>query len=91
MIKNDRVRIGKTEIKLSPDEATVLKALSKAEGYVSRDDLNRLLGHEDKCGNLVDVYICRLRKKLEKVLGYRVISTVRGVGYKSERKFEYEK
>ena len=91
VIKNNRVRIGETEIKLSPDEATVLKALSKAEGYVSRDDLNRLLGHEEKCGNLVDVYICRLRKKLEKALGYRVISTVRGVGYKSERKFEYEK
>lgn len=91
VIKKDRVRIGDREIKLSPDEVTVLRALSETETLVSRDELSRLLGHEEKCGNLVDVYICRLRKKLEKPLGYRVITTVRGVGYKSERKFEYEK
>ncbi len=35
-------------------------------------------------GNSVEVYICKLRAKLEKPLGRRMILTVRGIGYRMD-------
>jgi len=68
-------------IPLTEIEATVLKALCENKGEaVSRERLNLLLGAQD--GNIVDVYICKLRKKLEDPEVSRVIYTVRGSGYK---------
>ena len=41
-------------------------------------------GYEVKASKIVDVYVCRLRAKIEKPLGRRMIRTVRGVGYTLE-------
>lgn len=93
LIIPDGVMINGKKIKLSAGELTTLCTLAEANGCVSRIDLASALGHSsaNDIGNLTDVYICRLREKLEGELGYRLITTVRGVGYKIERKFKYEK
>ena len=59
----------------------LLKLLcDNANEAVSREDMNKLFGAED--GNIAEVYICKLRKKLEEPLGKRLIYTVRSKGYK---------
>ena len=67
-------------IKLTGTEFLLLEILCKAEGEpVSRERIGKMLGESD--GNKVDVYICRLRKKLETPEGKRTIVTSRGRGY----------
>lgn len=67
-------------VKLSQTEIKVMEALCMAEGnVVAREQIMRLIG-ADK-GNISDVYICRLRKKLEGICGKRLIYTKRCVGY----------
>ncbi len=74
------------EIKLSKTEFAVLRELCTSNfAVVSRDRLKQLLGASD--GNIVDVYICSLRKKLELPTGKRIIYTQRGVGYSTALKF----
>ena len=65
---------------LSEYELKVLEYLCERAGNpVSREELTELLG---ACaGNICDVYICRLRKKLELGGERKVIYTVRGKGY----------
>ena len=65
---------------LSDYELKVFELLCERTGEaVSRDEINALLG---ACGgNIGDVYICRLRKKLEADGARRLIYTVRGKGY----------
>ena len=53
---------------------------------VRRDELMRLFGAEK--GNIADVYISRLRKKLEDPHGPRIIETVRGEGYRLKVKIK---
>ena len=68
-------------ITLSDHEMTILTRLCECSGEpVSREELNALLGASG--GNIADVYVCRLRKKLEDTDGRRVIFTVRSKGYK---------
>ena len=70
---------------LSEYEFRVFKALcEKAEVAVSREELNALLGARE--GNISDVYICHLRRKLEKGGERRIIHTVRGKGYMTHYK-----
>ena len=52
-----------------------------AEPVVPRAELATLLGGG---GNSVEVYVCKLRAKIEKPLGRRMIHTVRGKGYRLE-------
>ena len=67
---------------LTPAETAILDRLFSRRGEtVSREELSGLLGGG---GNSVEVYVCKLRAKLEKPLGRRMIITVRGVGYKME-------
>lgn len=67
-------------ISLTDNEYKVLSRLLSANGEaVSREELSALLGADG--GNIVDVYICRLRGKLEAPFGTRIIRTVRGKGY----------
>lgn len=67
-------------ISLTPTEASVMRALLRDRGTpVSREALSELIG--ESSANKLDVYICFLRRKLEKVTGLRVIRTVRGKGY----------
>lgn len=67
-------------ITLSDHEMKILTRLCEnAREPVSREELNALLGASS--GNIADVYVCRLRKKLEEIDGRRVIFTVRSKGY----------
>ena len=66
---------------LSDAEYAVLKLL--CENYpqpVSREVIGELFSNSN--GNISDVYICKLRKKLEEPLSQRLIFTVRSAGYK---------
>ena len=53
---------------------------------VSREMLRAALNSEsdEDDSNKTDVYICFLRRKLEHPLGLRLITTVRGKGYRLE-------
>lgn len=83
------VRYSDRYIQLSDCEMTVLQRLCKSCGEpVSREELNSLLGAQK--GNIADVYICRLRKKLEPEDGKRLIFTVRSRGYKIMADMEWE-
>lgn len=67
-------------IDLTESEWNVLMRLAKACGEaVSREALRELFGAID--GNITDVYICHLRRKLEEPFGEKIIRTVRGKGY----------
>ncbi len=76
------VFVGELCVKLSETELSILEYLCEAEGNtVSRADIMRLLQATD--GNISDVYICHLRKKLELTSGKRFIFTERGKGYRT--------
>ncbi len=67
-------------IQLTDGELRVLIRLGQSAGEpVSREELMALFGADG--GNIADVYICRLRGKLEDPEGTRLIRTVRGKGY----------
>ncbi len=48
---------------------------------VSREDIRRALQNGASGSNMPDVYICYLRKKLEKIAGSGALISVRGKGY----------
>ena len=78
-LNGNTVTIGDRRILLTPAEQAILSCLLSHSGRpVPRDTLSVLL---EGRGNSVDVYVCRLRAKIEKPLGRRMIETVRGVGY----------
>lgn len=82
------VRYKDRNIQLSDHELKLLERLCLSAGEpVSREELNRLLGAEK--GNIADVYICRLRRKLESG-DKRIIFTVRSRGYKIITDMEWE-
>ena len=86
---NDTVGYKGRSITLSDHEMTILTRLCECSGEpVSRDELNALLGASG--GNIADVYVCRLRKKLEDTDGRRVIFTVRSKGYKIVAEMEWK-
>lgn len=81
-IENGAVTLGGKPLALTPAEQTILEYLHARKGEaVPRAELAPLL---EGGGNSVDVYICKLRAKIEKPLGRRMIVTVRGVGYRLE-------
>lgn len=74
-----------TGVRLTPHEARLLKVLMDHHGaIVTRDELlNRVWGVDyDGASNVIDVYIRRLRRKIEGgPEDTRFIHTIRGVGY----------
>lgn len=71
---------GDMHISLSDNEYKVLALLCENRGEtVEREVIYSLLGAED--GNMGDVYICHLRRKIDNKLGLKLIYTVRGKGY----------
>ncbi len=77
------VSVGDFRVSLTPTEWAILARLYDRRGEaVSREELSALLGAN--ATNSVEVYICRLRRKIEKPLGRRLIRTVRGCGYRVE-------
>ena len=86
---NDTVGYKGRSITLSDHERKILTRLCECSGEpVSREELNALLGASG--GNIADVYVCRLRKKLEDTDGRRVIFTVRSKGYKIVADMEWK-
>ncbi|TPK68154.1 response regulator transcription factor [Mesorhizobium sp. B2-3-3] len=79
---NRNVMVGKREIQLKRREIVLLEILASRPGKVfSKDELlDQLFGFEEAAGeNAIELYIGRLRKKLE---GARArIVTLRGSGY----------
>lgn len=74
------VTVAGRPITLSPAEWTIFSHLYAHRGeLVTRAELASLLSGG---GNSVDVYICHLRRKLEKPLSRRLIESVRGQGYR---------
>ena len=79
------VRRGERSIELTAKELALLELLMSAPGKVfSRERiLNRVWGYaEDPLTNVVDVYIRRLRSKIEEEAAAPLIKTLRGIGYK---------
>ena len=78
-VKDGVVTVDGHTVTLTPTEWAIFEYLRARAGQaVTREELSSLLGGG---GNIVDVYVCRLRAKIEEPLGRRVIRTVRGVGY----------
>jgi DNA-binding response OmpR family regulator len=77
-------RIGGREVELTRREFELLEVLARNAGIVlSRDRLLELVWGYDWAadGNVVDVFVSYLRRKLEAGGEPRVIRTVRGVGF----------
>lgn len=77
-------RRGGRRIELSSRESLLLECLLRAEGeVVSRMDIIRAVWEYDfdPGTNLVDVYVRRLRDKLDREGAPALIQTVRGLGY----------
>jgi len=81
------VQRGGRAIELTAKELALLEMLMSAPGKVlSRERiLNTVWGYaEDPLTNVVDVYISRLRSKIDGGGGQTLIKTLRGIGYKLE-------
>ena len=83
------VQRGITEITLAPREFELLELLMRMPGRVlSRTQIIEHVWeyHFDPDTNLVDVYIRRLRKKIDHDFEDKLIQTVRGIGYTLSKK-----
>jgi DNA-binding response OmpR family regulator len=77
-------RAGK-RVELSNREARLLECLLRADGRVvsRRDIIGTVWEYDfDPGTNLVDVYVRRLREKIDRDHATTLIQTVRGLGYK---------
>ena len=78
--ENNNIIFCGNRLHLSKNEYDVLSLLDNNLGEpVSREKINHILGGE--CGNMCDVYICRLRAKLADLCKEKLIYTVRNRGY----------
>jgi two-component system OmpR family response regulator len=79
------VRRGGEPIELSAKEFALLEALMRRRGEVlTRVDLIEQawdMAYETR-SNVIDVYMRRLRQKIDEPYGLRTLETVRGVGYR---------
>lgn len=83
-----KVQRGTRKIELSPREFAVLEFLMRSPGRViTRTQIMEKVWdyHFDPGTNLVDVYIQRLRRKIDDGETVRLIQTVRGVGYSVQK------
>jgi two-component system OmpR family response regulator len=83
-----RVTRGGLEIALTPTEYGLLEALMQRAGdVVARGELLEHgwdMAYENR-SNVVDVYMRRLREKIDRPFGGDAIETVRGAGYRLRR------
>ena len=73
-------------IKLTEVEYRLLERLLDEDGFVSRDELLHSVWGEGFDSGVVNVYVCYLRRKLEKG-GNKVIIASRGEGYKIDERY----
>jgi two-component system response regulator TctD len=81
--RSRNVRVGNREVQLLRREIAILEVLLSRPGRIfSKEQLmNALYGFDDAAGpNAIELYISRLRKKIE--ASEVSIATLRGVGYK---------
>ena len=86
-LNNREVTRGETVIELTPREFSLLECLVRSPGRVlSRVQICEQVWNYDfdPGTNLVDVYIQRLRGKIDKGHSVKLLHTVRGVGYKAD-------
>jgi DNA-binding response OmpR family regulator len=88
MESESALRVGNALVDLTPKEAALMRCLLDHRGeIVGRDALSEALqsmGRESTDSNKTEVYLCFLRRKIERPLGIRLITTVRGKGYRLE-------
>ena len=86
MLDDARLQCGEDVLRLSPTEAAIMRILIARRGeVVSREMLEEALRGDGKTdSNKIEVYLCFLRRKIERPLGLRLITTVRGKGYRLE-------
>jgi two-component system phosphate regulon response regulator PhoB len=78
------LRVGGIEEKTTAMEFRILAALAQSPGRVfSRERLLQLAGSDEDGSSprAIDVYISRLREKIDTQDGTRCLRTVRGIGY----------
>jgi DNA-binding response OmpR family regulator len=79
--EKNKVSVGKRKYILSNTEYNILTLLcANSHKTVTREEMQKLFENDNS--NICDVYICKLRKKLEEALEQRLIFTVREKGYK---------
>ena len=82
--RDHAVRIDGLPLTLTTKEYAVLEFLTRNAGrIVSREELAEHVWNEefDPFTNLIEVYINRLRRHIEKVSPHKFIRTIRGAGY----------
>jgi two-component system, OmpR family, response regulator len=80
-----RVWRAETEVQLSPKEFAILETfMRRPDQALSRSYIvaHAWDGSYEDSSNIIDVYIRRLRKKLDEPFGSQTIETVRGAGYR---------
>ena len=83
LLRREVVRRGR-KLELQPREFALLEYLMRHPGEVVSKTvlLEHIWGYDfEPQTNVVDVLVCRLRKKLEAEPGEEIIHTIRGVGY----------
>ncbi|MDX6533389.1 MAG: two-component system, OmpR family, response regulator [Gaiellales bacterium] len=83
-----RVERGAVEIKLSAKEFALLEAfMRRPDEVLTRSDLitHAWHGEYENRSNIVEVYIRRLRSKIDEPFGRSSLETVRGSGYRIRR------
>ena len=83
-IERRTVRRGDTEIVLLPKEFSILEYMIRNQGIVlSRGQLENQIWNYEYSGssNNIDVYISRLRKKIDNGYPVKLLHTIRGVGW----------
>ena len=82
--RSHRVTIDGRAVTLTTKEYSVLEFLARNNGrIVTREEISEHVWNQDfdPFSNLIEVYINRLRRHIEKVSGPKLIQTVRGAGY----------
>ena len=83
LLKREIIRSGK-RIELQPREFNLLEYLMRNKGNIISKTmiLDHLYDYQfDPQTNVVDVLVCRLRNKIDKDFPFKMIQTIRGVGY----------
>lgn len=86
MASETELLLGDRSIRLTPTEGAMMRLLIEHRGdAVSKEQLQSCLSASDAGEtNKLEVYVCFLRRKIERPTGLHLITTVRGKGYRLE-------
>ncbi len=85
--RSHRVRLDSRPIPLTTKEYALLEYLARNAGrIIGREEIAEHVWNEefDPFSNLIEVYVNRLRRNIEKVSDKKLIHTIRGAGYMLE-------